>query len=140
MATVHCDIVSAEEEIFSGTVTSIVASATEGDLGITPGHIPLLTQLKPGPIGLEMENGELEVFYISGGFLEIQPKQVKVLADMALRADDMDEAAAQQAKREAEKALENKSGQFDYSRAATQLAEAAAQLRTLNAIRKKMGR
>ncbi|MCW7555408.1 F0F1 ATP synthase subunit epsilon [Endozoicomonas gorgoniicola] len=138
--TVHCDIVSAEEEIFSGQVEMVVATGSLGDLGITPGHTPLLTELSPGPIRLIAEGGEEEVFYISGGFLEVQPSQVKVLADTALRADDMDEAAAAEAKKLAEQELTNQSGEFDYSRAATQLAEAAAQLRTLQAIRKKLGK
>lgn len=138
--TVHCDIVSAEEEIFSGQVEMVVATGSLGDLGIAPGHMPLLTDLNPGPIRLVKQDGEEEVFYISGGFLEVQPTQVKVLADTALRADDMDELAAEEAKKLAEQELANKSGEFDYSRAATQLAEAAAQLRTLQAIRKKLGK
>lgn len=139
-STVHCDIVSAEEEIFSGQVEMVVATGSQGDLGITPGHTQLLTELNPGPIRLIAEGGEEEVFYISGGFLEVQPSQVKVLADTALRADDMDEAAAAEAKKLAEQELTNQSGEFDYSRAATQLAEAAAQIRTLQAIRKKLGK
>ena len=139
-STVHCDIVSAEEEIFSGQVEMVVATGSLGDLGITAGHTQLLTELNPGPIRLITEGGTEEVFYISGGFLEVQPSQVKVLADTALRADDMDEAAAAEAKKLAEQELANQSGEFDYSRAATQLAEAAAQLRTLQAIRKKLGK
>ena len=138
--TVHCDIVSAEEEIFSGLVEMVIATGSLGDLGIAPGHAPLLTDLNPGPIRLVTQGGEEEVFYISGGFLEVQPNQVKVLADTALRADDMDELAAEEAKKLAEQELTNQSGEFDYSRAATQLAEAAAQLRTLQAIRKKLGK
>ncbi|WOG28112.1 F0F1 ATP synthase subunit epsilon [Endozoicomonas sp. 8E] len=138
--TVHCDIVSAEEEIFSGLVEMVIATGSLGDLGIAPGHTPLLTDLNPGPIRLITQGGEEEVFYISGGFLEVQPNQIKVLADTALRADDMDELAAEEAKKLAEQELTNQSGEFDYSRAATQLAEAAAQLRTLQAIRKKLGK
>lgn len=139
-ATVECDIVSAEQEIFKGQVAMLIATGILGDLGITPGHTPLLTELKPGPIRLVTAEGDEEVFYVSGGFLEVQPNQVKILADDALRADDMNEAAAEEARRQAEKALENQSGEFDYSRAATQLAEAAAQLRTLQAVRKKLGK
>ncbi|WP_257294052.1 F0F1 ATP synthase subunit epsilon [Endozoicomonas sp. YOMI1] len=139
-STVDCDIVSAEQEIFKGQVEMLIATGSMGDLGITPGHTPLLTELRPGPIRLITHSGEEEVFYVSGGFLEVQPNQIKILADTALRADDMNEAAAEEAKRQAEKALENQSGEFDYSRAATQLAEAAAQLRTLQAIRKKLGK
>jgi len=137
--TVHCDIVSAEEEIFSGLVEMVIAAGTEGDLGIAYGHAPLLTSLQPGPIRVIKQDGEEEVYYVSGGYLEVQSYHVSVLADTALRADDMDEAAALEAKREAEQALNNQSGDFDYSRAATQLAEAAAQLRTIQAMRKKLG-
>jgi len=138
--TVECDIVSAEQEIFKGRVEMLIATGSLGDLGITPGHTPLLTELRPGPIRLVTPGGEEEIFYVSGGFLEVQPYQIKILADDALRADDMDEAAAEEARRHAEKVLENQSGEFDYSRAATQLAEAAAQLRTLQAVRKKLGK
>jgi len=138
--TVHCDIVSAEEEIFSGLVEMIIASGSEGDLGISYGHAPLLTALKPGPIRIVKQGGEEEIYYLSGGHLEVQPHLVSILADTALRADDMDEAAALEAKKDAEQALNNRSSEFDYSRAASQLAEAAAQLRTLQAIRKKAGR
>ncbi len=138
--TVECDIVSAEQEIFKGQIAMLIATGTLGDLGITPNHTPLLTELKPGPIRLVTDSGEEEVFYVSGGFLEVQPNQIKILADTALRADDMSEAAAEEAKLQAEKALENQSGEFDYSKAATQLAEAAAQLRTVQALRKKMGK
>ena len=136
--TVHCDIVSAEEEIFSGLVEMVIAAGTEGDVGVAYGHAPLLTSLQPGPIRVIKQDGEEEVYYVSGGYLEVQPYQVSVLADTALRAGDMDEAAALEAKREAEQALNNQSGDFDYSRAATQLAEAAAQLRTIQAMRKKL--
>ena len=139
-ATVECDIVSAEQEIFKGQVEMLIATGLLGDLGITPGHAPLLTELKPGPIRLVTVGGEEEIFYVSGGFLEVQPNQVKILADSAMRADDMNEAAAEEARRQAEKVLEKQSGEFDYSRAATQLAEAAAQLRTLQAVRKKLGK
>ncbi|TQV82698.1 F0F1 ATP synthase subunit epsilon [Exilibacterium tricleocarpae] len=138
--TVHCDIVSAEEEIFSGLVEMVVAAGTEGDVGIVYGHAPLLTGLQPGPVRVIRQGGDEEVYYVSGGYLEVQPSTVTVLADAALRADDMDEAAALEAKKEAEQELNNQSGDFDYSRAATQLAEAAAQLRTIQAIRKKMGK
>ena len=138
--SVHLDIVSAENEIFSGLVEMVVATGTEGDLGISPGHTPLLTGLSPGPIRLKKQGGEEEVYYLSGGLLEVQPNQIKVLADTALRAADMNEAAAEEAKRQAEQILSNQQGEFDYSRAAAQLAEAVAQLRTLQAIRKKMGK
>ena len=103
--TVHCDIVSAEGEIFSGLVEMVIAHGNLGDIGIAPGHAPLITDLKPGPIRLVKLGGEAEVFYISGGFLEVQPSMVKVLADTVQRAADIDEAAAQLALQAAEKAL-----------------------------------
>lgn len=136
--TIHCDIVSAEQEIYSGLVEMIVATGALGDLGIGYGHAPLLTSLEPGPIQIKKQNGEEEVYYLSGGYLEVQPGTVSVLADTAVRADDIDEAAAIEAQKEAEQALANQSGDFDYGRATAQLAAAAAQLRTLQAIRKKM--
>ncbi|MGS2718342.1 F0F1 ATP synthase subunit epsilon [Eionea flava] len=138
--TVHCDIVSAEKQIFSGLVEMVVAAGTEGDLGIGYGHAPLLSGLQPGPIRVINQSGEEDIYYISGGYIEVQPHGVTVLADTALRAEDMDEAAAQQAKDDAERDIANRSGDFDYSAAAVQLAEASAQLRTLQAIRKKMGK
>jgi len=138
--TVQCEIVSAEEQIFSGLVEFISVTGSMGDLGILPGHTPLLTELKPGPVELRKAGGEDDVFYVSGGFIEIQPKKVIVLADTALRAKDLDEAAAVEAQKHASHALAEKSAEFEYSRAAGQLAEAAAQLRTLQQIRKKLGK
>ncbi|MEJ2132236.1 MAG: F0F1 ATP synthase subunit epsilon, partial [Gammaproteobacteria bacterium] len=99
--TIHCDIVSAEREIFSGRVTMVVATGTLGELGIMPGHAPLLSGIKPGPVRLKLDNGEEEVFFASGGYLEVQPGVVTILADTALRADDLDEASAIEAKEEA---------------------------------------
>lgn len=129
--TVHCDIVSVEEEIFSGLVEMVIAHGNLGDLGIAPGHAPLITDLKPGPIRIVKQGGEQEVFYISGGFLEVQPSMVKVLADTVLRAADMDEASAQASVQAAEKALSEKGAEFDYASASNRLAEAVAQLRTV---------
>ncbi|MBO6277698.1 MAG: F0F1 ATP synthase subunit epsilon [Pseudomonas sp.] len=137
--TVHCDIVSAEGEIFSGQVEMVIAHGSLGDLGIALGHAPLITELKPGPIRLIKQGGEAEVFYISGGYLEVQPNMVKVLADTVQRAADLDEASAQEAVKAAEKALDEKGADFDYGSAAARLAEAAAQLRTVQQIRKKFG-
>ena len=137
--TVHCDIVSAEGEIFSGLVEMVIAHGNLGDLGIAPGHAPLITALKPGPIRLVKQGGASEVFYISGGFLEVQPSVVKVLADTVQRAADIDEAAAQEAVKAAEKALHEKGAEFDYGSAAAHLAEVAAQLRTVQQLRKKFG-
>ena len=138
--TVHCDIVSAESEIFSGLVEMVIAHGAMGDLGVTPGHAPLLTQLNPGPVRVIKQNGEEEVFYVSGGMLEVQPKIVTVLADTAVRADDVNEAAAQQAMEDARKALANQQGDIDYSTAAAQLAEAAAQIRTIRQMKNKLGK
>jgi F-type H+-transporting ATPase subunit epsilon len=135
--TIHCDIVSAEEEIFSGLVELLVAAGSQGDLGIEYGHAPLLTSLQPGPVRVIKQGGEEEVIYVSGGFLEVQPNVATVLADTAIRAGDLDEASAIEAQKTAEKAMDNKNGELDYSVAAVQLAEAAAQLRTLQALRKK---
>ena len=129
--TVHCDSVSAEEEIYSGLVEMVIAHGNLGDLGIAPGHAPLITDLKPGPIRIVKQGGEQEVFYISGGFLEVQPSMVKVLADTVLRAADMDEASAQASVQAAEKALSEKGAEFDYASASNRLAEAVAQLRTV---------
>ena len=138
--TVHCDIVSAEKAIFSGLVELVVAHGSLGDLGIAHGHAPLLTELKPGPVRVVTQSGEEQIFYVSGGFLEVQASTVTVLADTAVRAHDIDEAAAVEAQKAAEAALANQHGEFDYGRAAAQLAEAAAQLRTIQGLRKKMGR
>ena len=132
----HCDIVSAEKSIFSGLVEMVVAAGSLGDLGIAPGHAPLLTALIPGPVKLVLSGGEEEVFYVSGGFLEVQRGVVTLLADTALRADDLDEASAISAMDDAEKAIANQTAEFEYSIAAAQLAEAAAQLRALRQMRK----
>ncbi|MCB1648311.1 MAG: F0F1 ATP synthase subunit epsilon [Pseudomonadales bacterium] len=134
--TMHCDIVSAEEQIFSGLVEILVATGTLGDLGVAPGHAPLLTALIPGPVRVVLQDGSEQIYYVSGGFLEVQSGVVTVLADTAIRADDVNEAAALQAIQDANDAIANKSSEFEYSRAATQLAEAAAQLRALRQLRK----
>ena len=134
--TMHCDIVSAEKSIFSGLVEMVVAAGTMGDLGIAPGHAPLLTGLNPGPVRIVMPGGEEEVFYVSGGYLEVQRGVVSLLADTALRAHDVDEAAAIEAKEDAERAMAEQTADFEYGRAAAQLAEAAAQLRALRQMRK----
>ncbi|MDA0694449.1 MAG: F0F1 ATP synthase subunit epsilon [Proteobacteria bacterium] len=138
--TIHCDIVSAEQQIFSGIVEMVVATGILGDLGVVYGHAPLLTALVPGPVRIVKPGGEEDVFYVSGGFLEVQPGVVSILADIALRASDMDEAAAEQARNEALVSIENQASEFDYGRASARLAEAAAQLRTLQKIRQKAGR
>ncbi len=137
--TIHCDIASAEEKIFSGLVEYVVATGTYGDLGIYPGHAPLLTALIPGPVRLVKDGGEEEIFYVSGGYLEVQPWMVNILADTAVRAHDVDEANAIEAKKEALEAITRQTAEFEYSRAASQLAEAAARLRTVQQLRKKLG-
>jgi F-type H+-transporting ATPase subunit epsilon len=136
----HCDIVSAEREIFSGTVTMVSVTGSLGELGILPGHAPLLTGIRPGPVQLRLENGDEEVFFASGGFLEVQPGVVTILADTAARAEDLDEAAAVEAREAAERALSEQAADFDFSMAASQLADAMAQQRTLEELRKRRGR
>jgi len=135
--TMHVDIVSAEEDIFSGRATMLVVTGTLGELGVMPGHAPLLTGIKPGPVRLKMDDGKEEVFFASGGFLEVQPGTVTVLADTVLRAADVDAAAAQSAREAAEKALRDQEADFDFSVAVAQLAEASARLRTVEELRKR---
>jgi len=137
--TMHCEIASAEEEIFSGSVEQLVAAGSLGDLGIYPGHAPLLTALIPGPVRIIKQHGEEEIYYVSGGFLEVQPGTVNILADTAVRADDIDEANAARAMKEAEEAIQNQAAEMEYAEAAAQLAQAAAQIRSLQQLRKKMG-
>lgn len=134
---VHCSIVSAEEEIFSGEVEMVVATGTEGELGIKPGHTALLSGIQPGPVRLMMEDGEEEIFFASGGFIEVQPTQITILADTAIRADDVDEAAAQEAQRKAERDLADAKSDVDYTRVASELQEQAARLRTVRKYREK---
>ena len=138
--TLQCDIVSAEREIFSGLVEMVITTGSLGEVGIAYGHAPLLTGIKPGPVRLIKQGGAEEIFFVSGGYLEVQPYHVTVLAGTALRADDMDEAAALEAQQHAQQQLADQSSEIDFQRAAAQLAEAAAQLRTLQAIRKKAGK
>ncbi len=134
--TTQLDIVSAENEIFSGLVEMVVASAELGEIGITPGHAPLLTLLRPGEVRVTLQGGETALYYVSGGMLEVQPHQVTVLADAVERADDIDEAAALAAKTRAEEAIANKNTDIDYSVASAELARAMAQIRLLQKIRK----
>jgi F-type H+-transporting ATPase subunit epsilon len=136
-STVHVDIVSAEKEIFSGTAEMVFAPAELGEVGITPRHAPFITRLKPGEVRVKVSESESYPFYVSGGMLEVQPHLVTVLADTAIRAKDIDEAAAIEAKARAEEALSDKSGKIDYATAQAQLAEAIMQLRTLDRLRKR---
>ncbi len=135
--TLHVDIVSAEAEIFSGPAEMVFAPAEMGEVGIAPRHAPLLTRLKPGEVRIKNGNDE-QFFYVSGGMLEIQPHVVTVLADTALRAKDIDEAKALEAKQRAEQALADRKDDFDYAKAQAELAEAIAQLHTLQNLRKKL--
>jgi F-type H+-transporting ATPase subunit epsilon len=137
--TVQCNIVSADESLFSGAVEMVVATGSLGELGINAGHAPLLSDLKPGPVRVIKEAGEEEIFFLSGGYLEVQPNAISILADTAVRANDIDEAAAAQALKDAEHAIANQTGEIEYSKAAAMLAEASAQLNTVRALRKKLG-
>lgn len=133
---IHVDIVSAEREIFSGEADMVFAPGEQGELGIAPRHAPLLTRMKPGTVRVQ-HGGEEQVFYVSGGILEVQPHMVTVLSDTAQRAADLDEAAAQDAKRKAEEALANQSGEMDVARAQAELLEALARLKAIQHIRDK---
>ncbi len=137
-ATIRCDIVSAEEEIFHGAVQMVVATGELGELGIAPRHAPLITRLKPGQVRVILENGDEQFFYVSGGILEVQPQVVTVLADTAIRAKDLDEAAASKAKAEAERALANRTDALEIAEAQAQLAQALAQLHALERLRKNL--
>lgn len=135
--TMHCNVVSAEESLYSGDVQMVIATGDLGDLGITPGHAPLITTLKPGPVRLVFENGSDELFFVSGGFLEVIPSQVTILADTAERAENLDEAAAIHAQEEVKRLLEEQHADFDYSRATVELAEAVARIRVIEQLRKR---
>ncbi len=137
MATIHVDIVSAEGEIYSGVANMVYAPARMGEVGIAPRHAPLLTALKPGEVRVEDADGTEHFFYVTGGMLEIQPHLVTVLADTALRGDQLDEAAALTAKQEAEEALRGVSEETDLARAQAELAEAEARYRAAQKLKGK---
>lgn len=137
--TVHLDVVSAEAQIFSGLVEKMQVTGTEGELGIYPGHAPLITGIKPGMVRIVKQHGEEELIYVAGGTVEIQPSRVTVLADTAVRAEDLDEAAALAAKNHAEEQMKNGAAtDFSYAEAAVELAEAIAQLRLIQKLRKQV--
>jgi len=138
--TMHVDVVSAEEAIFSGPAKMLFAPGVMGDLGIMPRHAPLLTRIKPGEVRVLTPDDEEQFYYVSGGMLEIQPDAVTILADTAIRAKDIDEAAALEAKERAEKALADRSGEIDYATTEAELAEALAQLQAIQRLKKKLGR
>ena len=138
MTTIRCDIVSAEAEIFHGEAKMVIATGEAGELGISPRHAPLITRLKPGQVRVLAENGEEQFFYVSGGILEVQPQVVTVLADTAIRAKDLDEAAARHAKENAERLLANRADAVEIAQAQAELMQAIAQLRAIEQLRKQM--
>ncbi len=137
MSSMHLDIVSAEEEIFSGNVKNVIAAAMMGEVGIYPKHTPMITPLKPGEVKIITDQDEEMLFFISGGVIEVQPDIVTVLADTAIRGEDLDEAKAEESKKRAEEALADKSDNIDAAKALAELAQAAAQLKMIETIRKK---
>jgi F-type H+-transporting ATPase subunit epsilon len=136
--TMHVDIVSAERSLYSGLAEMVVAPAALGEVGIYPRHTQMITTLKPGEVRLIKQGGEEESIYVSGGILEVQPLTVTILSDTAVRAHDLDEAAAMEAKRAAEQALKDKTGDMDEAKAMIELAQAVAQLQTIQRLRKKL--
>jgi len=135
--TIKVDIVSAEEEVWSGEGTMVFAPAEMGEMGIAPNHSPLLTRLKPGEIRVQQESGEEQFFFISGGILEVQGHVVTVLSDTALRAADLDESAALEAQKRAEQAMSDRNTAMDLAKAKAELIQAAAQLRAIQKLRSK---
>ncbi len=136
--TIQVDIVSAEEEIYSGTASVVYAPAEMGEVGIYPRHAPLLTRLSPGEVRVEVEGQDEELFFfISGGLLEVQPHVVTVLADTAIRAHDLDEASALEAQKQAEQAMQDTKSDLDFAKAKAEMVQAAAQLRAIQKLRKK---
>ena len=135
--TINVEIVSAEEQIFSGAAQMVYAPAVMGEVGIAPGHTPLISPLKPGEVRLDVGNGQEEFFFISGGILEVQPHIVTVLSDTAIRADDLDEAAALESKKRAEAALADQQSDLDIAKARAEIAAAAAQIAAIQKFRRK---
>ena len=135
--TLHVDIVSAEAEIFSGTATMVFAPAEMGEVGIAPRHAPLVTRLRPGEVRVQTQEGDELSFFVSGGLLEVQPHIITVLSDTAIRADDLDEAQALEAKDRAEKMLAEKTADIDYAKAQSELAQSMAQLAAIKKLRQK---
>jgi F-type H+-transporting ATPase subunit epsilon len=136
--TIHVDIVSAEQAIFSGEAEFVSAPAEMGDVGIYPRHTPLITRIKPGSVRLKLPNQtDEELIFVSGGMLEVQPQVVTILADTAMRGKDLDEAKAQEAKAQAEEAMRNRTSAMEYAKAQAELAEAVAQLAAIQRLRKQ---
>jgi F-type H+-transporting ATPase subunit epsilon len=138
-ATVQVDVVSAEASIFSGPAKFVALPGEAGELGILPRHTPLITRIRPGAVRIELPDGSEELVFVAGGILEVQPGAVTVLADTAVRAHDLDEAAALEAKQRAEALMENRQGDFEYATASAELAEAMAQLQTIQRLRRRAG-
>ncbi|WP_206955553.1 F0F1 ATP synthase subunit epsilon [Trinickia acidisoli] len=136
MATIKVDVVSAEEQIFSGMAKFVALPGEAGELGILPGHTPLITRIRPGAVRIEAENGEEEFVFVAGGILEVQPGAVTVLADTAIRGADLDEAKAEQARKRAEEVLQNSGSNIEYATAQAELAYATAQLAAIARLRK----
>ena len=137
MATIQCRVVSALEEIYTGEISMLIATGSEGEVGILAGHTPLITLLKPGSMRIQLPDGSEEVIYVSGGVLEVQPKLVTVLADTAVRADDLDEAKIIEARKQAEQMLVNQSETLQTNAALASLAESVAQLQTIRKYRNR---
>jgi len=135
--TIHVDVVSAEELIFSGLAEFVVLPGEAGELGILPGHMPLMTRIKPGAVRVQMPGDKEELIFVAGGLLEVQPGLVTVLADTAIRGADLDQAKALEAKKMAEEAMVNRGSEMDYARAQAELAEAIAQLAAIDRLRKQ---
>ena len=138
--TFQCDIVSAQDEIWSGQAAQVFATGIAGELGIYPRHTPLITQLKPGPVRVVDEAGEEQFFFCGGGIIEVQPHIVTVLADTAMRGEDIDATAAQKAREEAEREIADRTGEMEVAQAQAKLAEAIAQLQALERLRKSVKR
>lgn len=138
--TIHCDIVSAHGEIFSGEASMVFATGVAGELGISPRHAPLITQLQPGPVRVLDEAGDEQFFFVGGGILEVQPHIVTVMADTAMRGEDLDQAAAEAAKADAERALADRTGDMEIAEAQARLLDAVAQLQALEQLRRKLRR
>jgi F-type H+-transporting ATPase subunit epsilon len=135
--TIHVDVVSAEEMIFSGLAEFVVLPGEAGELGILPGHMPLMTRIKPGAVRVKLPGDKEELIFVAGGLLEVQPSLVTVLADTAIRGADLDQAKALEAKKLAEEAMVNRGSEMDYARAQVELAEAIAQLAAIDRLRKQ---
>ncbi len=138
-ATIQVDVVSAEASIYSGEARFVALPGEAGELGILPRHTPLITRIRPGAVRIERPDGSEELVFVAGGILEVQPGRVTVLADTAVRAHDLDEAAALEAKQRAQELMENRQGDFEYATASAELAEAMAQLQTIQRLRRRAG-